>query len=68
MNGRYGLRKERIREIIMSEVTRNPDLKYYIDDDYIYMLVDAIVDGVSKAIVENTEEVFNELKMDLRMR
>ena len=68
MNGRYGLRKERIRDIIMSEVTRNPDLKYYIDDDYIYMLVDAIVDGVSKAIVENTEEVFNELKMDLRMR
>lgn len=68
MNGRYGLRKERIREIIMSEVTRNPDLKYYIDDDYIYMLVDAIVDGVSKAIVENTEEVFIELKMDLRMR
>lgn len=65
---RYGLRQDEIRKVIMSEVTKNPDLKYYINDDYIYMLVDAIVDGVSKAISEQTREVFNQIEIEARMR
>ncbi len=64
----YGLGQDRIRDIIISAVEKNADLKYYINNDYIYMLVDAIVDGVSKAIEENTEEVFKNLKMEMRMR
>lgn len=46
----YGLKKERIRAIIKSRIERNPDLKYYINNDYIYKLVDDIVEGVSEAI------------------
>ena len=64
----YGLGQERIRDIILSAVTKNADLKYYINNDYIYMLVDAMVDGVSKAIEENTEEVFKNMKKEMRMR
>lgn len=65
---RYGLSAHRIRKIILESVEKNPDLKYYIDDDYIYELVDAIVDGVSIAIEENTKEVFKELERELRVR
>lgn len=58
----YGLKKERIRAIIKSRIERNPDLKYYINNDYIYELVDDIVEGVSEAIYENTEEVIRKIK------
>ena len=62
----YGLRHSEIKEIIMDHVEQNPDLKYYIDNDYIYELVDAIVEGVSVAIERNTEEVFHQLERELR--
>ncbi len=61
-----GMRRERIKAIIMESVDKNPDLKYYINDDYIYELVDAIVDGVSRAIEENTKEVLDDLKSKMR--
>lgn len=64
----YGLRQEQIRNIIMAEVNKNADLRYYINDDYIYMLVDAIVDGVSLAIRRNTQVVFQQLEMNARMQ
>ena len=46
----YGLDKRELKKIITEKVEQNPDLKYYINDDYIYELVEAIVDGVSEAI------------------
>ena len=60
----YGLDQSRIKEIIMSHVEKNPDLKYYINDDYIYELVEAIVEGVSVAIRENTREVFDQIERE----
>ena len=51
----YGLDKHELKKVITEKVEKNPDLKYYINDDYIYELVDAIVDGVSEAIEKNTK-------------
>lgn len=48
----------------MYHVEKNPDLKYYINDDYIYELVEAIVEGVSVAIRENTREVFDQIERE----
>lgn len=62
----YGLRKSDLKKIILESVNKNPDLKYYINDDYIYELVDGIVDGVSIAIEENTKEVIRQIEHDLR--
>ena len=64
----YGLSHYKIRKLIMENIEKNPDLKYYINDDYIYELVDAIVDGVSIAIEENTKTVIREIERDLRRR
>lgn len=64
----YGLRKSDLKKIILESVNKNPDLKYYINDDYIYELVDGIVDGVSIAIEENTKEVIRQIEHDLRRR
>lgn len=65
---RYGLQKDKLKKIILESVNKNPDLKYYINDDYIYELVDGIIDGVSIAIEENTKEVLRQIEHDLRRR
>lgn len=64
----YGLDKRELKRIITEKVERNPDLKYYINDDYIYELVEAIVDGVSEAIEKNTKAVFRQLEHELKGR
>ncbi len=62
----YGMSHYEIKQTILESVERNPDLKYYINDDYIYELVDAILDGVSIAIERNTETVLENIQRDLR--
>lgn len=64
----YGLDKRELKKIITEKVEKNPDLKYYINDDYIYELVEAIVDGVSEAIEKNTKAVFRQLERELKGR
>lgn len=64
----YGLDKRELKKIITERIEQNPDLKYYINDDYIYELVDAIVDGVSDAIEKNTKTVFRQLERELKGR
>jgi len=64
----YGLDKRDLKKIITEKVEQNPDLKYYINDDYIYELVEAIVDGVSEAIEKNTKAVFRQLEHELKGR
>lgn len=64
----YGLDKPKLKKIITERVEKNPDLKYYINDDYIYELVEAIVDGVSEAIEKNTKVVFRQLERELKGR
>lgn len=64
----YGLRKHEIKKIIRESVEKNKDLKYYINDDYIYELVDSIVDGVSEAIEQNTKTVIRQITRELRGR
>ena len=63
----YGLDKNKIKQIILESVNKNPDLKYYINDDYLYELVDGIADGVSIAIEENTKEVIRQINHELRL-
>ena len=64
----YGLDKRELKKIITEKVEQNPDLKYYINDDYIYELVEASVDGVSEAIEKNTKAVFRQLEHELKGR
>ena len=64
----YGLDKRELKKIITEKVEKNPDLKYYINDDYIYELVEAVVDGVSEAIEKNTKAVFRQIERELKGR
>ena len=58
---RYGLSKYEVERIIKSSLNKNPDIFYYIEDDYIEELLKLLVEGVSKAIEENNKKLLNDL-------
>ena len=57
----YGYSKEMISEIIKNRLKDNPDLKYYINNDYIAELVNLLIDGIAEAIEINTAKAFADL-------
>lgn len=57
----YGYSKEMISEIIKNRLKDNPDLKYYINNDYIAELVNLLIDGIDEAIEINTAKAFDDL-------
>ena len=58
----YGYSKEMISEIIKNRLKDNPDLKYYINNDYIAELVNLLIDGIAEAIEINTAKAFDYLR------
>ena len=57
---KYGLSEHEAKEIIQQELDKNPDLKYYINNPYLEELITLLIDGISKAIAKNNEEVIKE--------
>lgn len=63
-----GLSEYQIKNIIQQELDKNPDLKYYINNPYIDELLSLLIEGVAKAVVENTREFINSIERDARRR
>lgn len=56
-----GLRKNDIKSRLYEKLDSNPDLKYYIDNEYVTMLVDLLIDGIAEVIEENNEKLIDDL-------
>lgn len=63
---RYGLRRNEVKKIIKQRINNNPDIFYYIEDDYIEELVDLISDGIADAIEANNKKIIDDLTKGLR--
>ena len=56
-----GLRKQDIERKLYEKINSDPDLKYYIDNDYIIKLVDLLIEGISEIIEENNRKLIDNL-------
>ena len=65
---RYGLNDDEVEKIIRHSLNKNPDLKYYINNEYIEELLNLLIEGVSKAIEENNKKVISDIEHELSMR
>ena len=65
---RYGLNDYEVERIIRHSLNKNPDLKYYINNEYIEELLNLLIDGVSKAIEENNKKVISDIEDELRVK
>lgn len=56
-----GLDKRKIERRLHEKLDSNPDLKYYIDNEYVNILVELLIEGIAEVIEENNTELINDL-------
>lgn len=64
----YGLREYEVERIIRHSLNKNPDLKYYINNDYLEELISLLIEGVSQAIEENNRKVISDIEREIRLK
>lgn len=64
----YGLNEREAKEIIKSSLLKNPDLKYYINNDYIEEIINLLIEGVAKAIEENNRKIVKDVERELKLK
>lgn len=64
----YGLKDYEVEKNIRHSLNKNPDLKYYINNDYIEEMINLLVIGVSKAIEEDNKKIISDIERKLRMK
>ena len=65
---RYGLSKYQARRLIEKSLNKNPDLKYYINNDYFEEIIELLIDGICDVIEENNEKVIRDIEHQLKTR
>ena len=61
-----GLRKYKIERKLHEKIDSNPDLKYYLDNEYVTEIIDLLIDGIGEVIEENNEALVNDIFRELR--
>lgn len=65
---RYGLDKYRVKNMLEDVFRTEPDLFYYIDNQYIERLVNVLTDGIANVIEENNKKIIDDIIRDLHRR
>lgn len=64
----YGLDKYRVKSILEDALRAEPDLFYYIDNQYIENLVNVLTNGIANVIEENNKKLIDDIVRDLKHR
>lgn len=56
-----GLREYDVKRILHEKIDSDPDLKYYIDNEYVTRLVDLLIEGIGEIIEKNNKELLDDL-------
>ena len=58
---RTGMSKYEIKRILEEKIESDPDLKYYLDNEYTIKFIDLLVEGISEAFEKNNEKLMDDL-------
>ena len=58
---RKGMSKYEIKRILEEKIESDPDLKYYLDNEYAIKIIDLLVEGISEAFEKNNEKLMDDL-------
>lgn len=56
-----GMSKYEIKRILEEKIESDPDLKYYLDNEYTIKIIDLLVEGISEAFEKNNEKLMDDL-------
>lgn len=65
---KYGLTQNEVTVIIKEKLNKNPDIFYFIENDYIEELVELLSAGVAEAIEKNTKKVFDDIAKEKQLQ
>lgn len=58
---RKGMSKYEIKRILEEKIESDPDMKYYLDNEYTIKIIDLLVEGISEAFEKNNEKLIDDL-------
>lgn len=50
-----------LKEFLWQKIESEPDLKYYIDNDYITKLINLLIEGIGDVVEENNKKLVRDL-------
>ena len=56
-----GLRKNDVIRTLHERIDTDPDLKYYMDNEYVTRIIDLLIEGMGEVIEKNNKELFDHL-------
>ena len=56
-----GLRKNDVIRELYKKIDTDPDLKYYMDNEYVTRLIDLLIEGIGEAMEKNNRELIDYL-------
>lgn len=58
---RKGMSRYEIKQILEEKIESEPDLKYYLDNEYTIKIIDLLVECISEAFEKNNEKLIDDL-------
>ena len=62
---KYGMRKDEVIKRLKLEIDKDPDLKYYLNNEYVESIIDLLIEGIGKVIEENNEKLEKDINESL---
>ena len=63
----YGMRKSEVVRELKQYIEKDPDLKYYLDNEYVEKIIGLLIEGIGNIIEKNNRKIEEEKKKELRM-
>lgn len=60
----YGMSKDEVINELKMEIEKDPDLKYYLNHEYVERLIELLIEGIGKIIEKNNKEVEKDKKRE----
>lgn len=60
----YGMNKDEVIRELKMEIDKDPDLKYYLNNEYVEKMFELLIEGIGKIIEKNNKKVEEDKKRD----
>ena len=62
----YGMRKYEVVRELKQYIEKDPDLKYYLDNEYVEKIIGLLIEGIGNIIEKNNRKIEEDKKRELR--
>ena len=64
----YGMNKNEVVKTLRQYINKDPDLKYYLDDENIEKIIELLIEGIGYIVEKNNRKIEEDRKTELRRK